>query len=97
MALRTLGTSSTTTLQALEWKRGAAIADVASIAANIKLPFNPAHPIAPGAFGAGGVLYFPQRKGFLVLAPNDYVAYDPQGWPIVVSWESIAGSGWTHS
>lgn len=98
MALITLGTAATNTLSALVWKPGATQADIASIAANIKLQANPARPIMPGAFGNPGKLFFPDRQGFLNLLPGDYIAYDNYGWPIVVSKESIAlGSSWVHS
>ena|ERR1700761_2416700 len=101
MALRTLGTTGTTVLSALAWNPQSLQADVAQITANIKLPKNPAHPITPGAFGNNGILYFPQRRGWLALAPGDYIAYDSNGWPIVISNESIAGnpntSSWTHT
>ena len=98
MALITLGTAATTSLNALVWNRMSPIADIAAIAANIKQPFNPTHPIGPGAFAPSGRLAFPQRRGFINLVPGDYIAYDNYGWPIVIAYESIAsGSSWVHS
>lgn len=99
MATSTLGTNANNSLTALNWNRMSAVADVATIANGILLPHNPAHPIAPGAFTKGGILYFPERRGWLALAPGDYIAIDSTGWPIVVSNESIASgsTSWTHS
>lgn len=97
MALVTLGTNNTTTLQALAWNPQSPVADIASIAAGIKGQ-NAVQPISPGAFSQPGRLHFPGRRGFVNLLPGDYVAFDLQGWPIIVSAWSIANSGgWTHS
>ena len=101
MALITLGSNATTTLNALVWNAESAAADVAQIAVNIKA--QPAvgtyQPVWPGAFTRRGKLFFPNRgDSFINLLPGDYVAYDSKGWPIVVSGFSIAnGGGWTHS
>lgn len=98
MALGTLGTAATTSLVSLVWNPMSLVADVAAIAANIKSQGNPTHPIAPGAFSKSGRLSFPGRRGFILLSPGDYVAYDNFGWPIVVSNQSItSGSSWSHS
>lgn len=99
MATRTLGTVATTSLIAIDWNPQTAQADLATIAANIKSQSNPARPIVPGGFSNGGRLFFPDRQGFLLLKPGDYVAYDSNYWPIVVSKESIAagGTSWAHS
>lgn len=97
MALITLGTNATTTLQALNWNPQAAVADIASIAAGIKGQSAVQHATY-GDFAQTGRLHFPGRTGFVNLLPGDYVAYDLQGWPIFVSGWSIAnGGGWTHS
>jgi hypothetical protein len=101
MALITLGTNGTTTLNALAWNPQAAAADIASIVNNIKSQPNTGtfQRISPGAFAQNGRLHFPGRLGsFINLRPGDYIAYDGAGWPIVVSAFSIAnGGGWTHS
>lgn len=98
MAIITLGTAATTSLNALVWNPMSSVADVASIAANIKGQSNPTHPIAPGAFSKSGRLAFPGRRGFILLQPGDYIGYDNFGWPVVVSNQSIAsGSSWSHS
>lgn len=99
MATKTLGTNATTSLVALPFLTGIgsmAAADVATIAQHIKDDLNPAHPITPGAFAANGLLFVP-RRGVLKVLPGDYVAYDSQGWPILVSANSIANAAWTHS
>ena len=97
MALGTLGTSLTTTLQSINaWTASAAAQDVGTFANLIKDDQNVAHPIWPTAFEQNGLLYIPNR-GFLKVLPGDYVGVDPNGWPILVSKNSIAGSGWSHS
>jgi len=97
MALITLGTNATTTLNALVWNPASAAADVAQINNNIKMQ-NAVGKLIPGAFAKNGRLQLPGRRGFILLLPGDYVAYDGAGWPIVVSAYSIAnGGGWTHT
>lgn len=98
MATKTLGTSATTSLTALSYLAGIgslAPADVALIDA-IKDDINPAHPLIPASFVQSGQLYVPNR-GWLQVLPGDYVAIDSQGWPILVSANSIANAAWTHS
>lgn len=98
MATKTLGTSATTSLTALAYLAGIgslAPADVALIDL-IKDDTNPAHPLIPASFVQNGQLYIPNR-GWLQVLPGDYVAIDSQGWPILVSANSIANAAWTHS
>lgn len=99
MATKTLGTSATTSLVALPFLTGIgemAAADVATIAQHIKDDLNPAHPVVQSAFAPNGLLFVP-RRGVLKVLPGDYVGYDSQGWPILVSANSIANAAWTHS
>jgi len=99
MTLKTLGTSLTTSLNALVMDSDLTIADGATLRANIKNDQVNGSPAYPGAFefqGGSGLLYVPNR-GVLKVLPGDYVAYDANGWPILVSKGAIAGSGWTHS
>jgi len=97
MALVTLGTNATTTLNALAWNPASAAADIAQINNNIKIQ-NAVGMRIPGAFAQNGRLQFPGRRGFILVQPGDYVAFDGVGWPVVVSAYSIAnGGGWTHS
>ena len=111
MALNTIGTSATSTLHGLVMNTNLTVADAATLRANIKwdgsyvnaawVPIQ-AHAAYPGAFefqGGQGVLYVP-RRGTLQVLPGDVVAYDPNGWPILISGWSINGSGstgWSHS
>lgn len=101
MATKTLGTSATTSLTALAYLPGygqIANADVASLALLIKDDLNVAHPVMPGSFNVveGGQLFIPNR-GVLRILPGDWVGVDSQGWPILVSKNSIANAAWTHT
>jgi len=99
MSTLTLGTNATTSLTALAYLAGISSmvpVDQAAIANAIKNDVNPAHPIWPGAFSANGLLFVPNR-GVLQMLPGDYVGVDDQGWPILVSANSIANGAWTHS
>jgi len=97
MATITLGTNATTTLTAIAWNPAVAAADIAAINNNIKMQ-NAVGRLVPGAFAKNGRLQLPGRRGFILVQPGDYVAFDGAGWPIVVSEFSIAnGGGWTHS
>jgi len=99
MALKTLGTSATTTLRALVMNSNLTPADAATLRANIKNDKVNGNPVWPGGFefqGGQGLLYIPNR-GVLQCLPGDYIAYDPNGWPVLVAANSIAGSGWSHS
>jgi hypothetical protein len=111
MALKTAGSTLTTTLQALVQNSNFLPADAATIRANIKwdgVYVNGAWTriqngaIAPGGYefqGGEGVLRVP-RRGMLTVLEGDYVCFDPNGWPILISGWSINGTGstgWTHS
>lgn len=100
MATKTLGTNGTTTLTAISWNPMSAIADIATIAEALQGQ-NAYGRHAPQLFANNGRLQFPGRRGFLLLQPNDWIGVDANGWPIVVSNQSIAGglaaTSWTHS
>lgn len=101
MATITLGTTATTSLgTAIKflpgYGSGMSAADIASMALAIKDDINTTHPIWPGAFSANGLLYYPNR-GVLKILPGDYVGVDSQGWPVLVSANSIANAAWVHS
>lgn len=99
MATKTLGTTAQTSLTALAWLNSlssSAPLDVATITNSIKDDLNVAHPIYPDAFGDNGLLFVPNR-GVLRILPGDWVGVDSQGWPILVSANSIANAAWTHS
>jgi hypothetical protein len=95
MATSTFGTTANNSLTALLTSRNMAAADIAAIANAIKDDLNPAHPIAPGTFSSINQLYVPNR-GILQILPGDFVGVDSQGWPILVSANSIALSSWVH-
>ena len=98
MATKTLGTNATTSLTALAFLQGLgslAAADVATLD-QIKDDINPAHPLIPSCFDAGGFLTIPNR-GILQVRPGDWVALDSRGWPILLSADTIANGPWTHS
>lgn len=102
MATVTLGTNATTSLTALQYLRGygsgMAAADIASINNLIKNQTNVAHPTMGGSyFTSEGVLYLPEQRGFIKLAPGDYVGVDSTGLPIWVSANAIANGPWTHT
>lgn len=101
MATILLGTDANNSLTALAMNKQALAADFASIAQlikNDKVDVAGAHPIFPGAFSQMGLLYVPNR-GVLQVLPGDVVAVDNNGWPILVSKDSIdyGSSLWTVS
>lgn len=106
MALRTLGTNTTTTLSGLIWQpAGLLRTDLGALNALI----NQSTPGTPGTvLGAGrktffdggsGVLTIPGRNASVALRPGDFVGVDSLGWPIVVSYETLAygSTSWTHT
>ena len=42
------------------------------------------------------MLYIPNR-GVLKVFPGDWVGIDSQGWPVLISANSIANGPWTHN
>lgn len=100
MATQTLGTTAQTSLTAKKflpgYGSGMSAADIAAIANAIKDDLGNLHSIVPGAFSAGGQLFIPNR-GVLTVLPGDWVGVDSQGWPILVSKNSIANAAWTHT
>ena len=96
MALRTLGSNATTSLQALLFARGGmSVADTATFNANVKDDLTNGHPVVPGSFRTG-MLFIPNR-GFIQILPGDFIAYDSTGWPILLSANAIASGPWTHT
>lgn len=95
MATGTLGTNANNSLTAKDFVGAMAPADIAAIANAIKNDQINGLPIWPGAFAQTGLLYVPNR-GILKCLPGDYVGVDSQGWPILVSKNSIANGPWTH-
>lgn len=100
MATQTLGTTAQTSLTAKKflpgYGSGMSAADIAAINNAIKNDLNPLANIVGGSFSAGGQLFVPNR-GFLQILPGDWVGVDSQGWPILVSKNSIANAAWIHT
>ena len=108
MATKTLGTNTTATLTALAVNPANAQADVATISqgilsdglvgtfgAGLTSSFAKG-AIYPGAWELDGMLYIPNR-GVLKVFPGDWVGIDSQGWPVLISANSIANGPWTHN
>ena len=100
MANRTMGTAATTSLNpAFIQGQDFTLANYGALLRN-SIKFDDARGLlVPGAFDyqvGNGLLIIP-RRGILQVFPGDYVGVDPQGWPILVSAYSIAGSGWSHA
>jgi hypothetical protein len=95
MATSTFGTTLTTSMTAMQFTGAMPQADIATIQAAI---INDADLslVWPGAWAQTGILYVPNR-GILKAQPGDWVAVDSQGWPILVSKNSIANAAWTHN
>jgi hypothetical protein len=70
-------------------------ADLATISNAIRRD-NVVQQHTPGAFTREGNLFIPDR-GVVALRPGDVVAYDAQGWPVLISAYSIATGGWTFT
>lgn len=96
MALKTLGSNATNSLNALVFGTNLSAADMATLQQSIKDDKINGNPIYPGAMSSNGTLYIPNR-GLLQVLPGDYVGVDANGWPILLSSATIAATGWTHS
>ncbi len=100
MAVKTLGTTANNSIaKALAFLSGygqMANADLANLNTAILDDLNLAHPKIPSSFTADGQLFIPNR-GVLRVLPGDWVGVDTQGWPILVSANSIANGLWVHS
>ena len=115
MALKTLGTNANNTLSAIKFLHGMTVADLATLNAAILNDGSQAgggalakaapsaKPIWPGALSTSGKLYIPNR-GVLQVLDGDWIGYDANGWPILISANAIAGgaspsavTSWTHN
>lgn len=97
MATSTFGSNAATSLPFALVNAGVMSAtDLATVQQAIKDDLNIAHPVWPGAYSTHDQLFIPNR-GVLRVLPGDWVAVDNQGWPILVSANSIANSLWTHT
>lgn len=100
MALITGGTTATTSLSGLKFLPGIGsvpAADMALLNNSIKGDLSALHPQVSSAFTSTGLLHIPGNRGTIAVRPGDYVFVDSQGWPIVVSANSIASGPWTHT
>ena len=96
MATGTLGTNANNSLTSLINSGNMNTADLATICNSIKNDQVNGRPIWPGAYAQKGLLFIPNR-GVLQVLPGDYVGVDSQGWPVLVSKNSIAAGPWTHT
>lgn len=97
MALKTAGSATTTTLNALQYSPVWSLTDVASFNALCKDDVNTSHPVIPFTLSPQGVLYIPNRQP-IYLRPNDWVLVDTQtGFPFVLSNRAISNGAWVHS
>ena len=98
MALVTLGTNATTSLQAVRWAGAGSVSnvDIGALNALIKDDKINSHPIGSVDLIAGQ-LFIPNRSGVLQVLAGDYIGVDANGWPVLVSAYSIATGGWTHT
>ena len=91
MALKTIGTAATTTLSGLQiapnYNATPVYSDTdwATLQQAILDDENLLHPIWPGALQRKGVLFLPRNRGVIKLYSGDWVATDPNGWPIVIA------------
>ena len=91
MATKTVGTTGTTVLTAVQvpprYNATPYISDAdwATIQNSILDDENPTHPNYPGAFTRQGLLYLPRNRGVIKLKEGDWVAVDLNGWPVVIS------------
>ena len=90
MATKTVGTTGTTVLTAVQipprYNATPYISDTdwATIQNSI-LSDDGVHPNYPGAFTRQGMLYLPRNRGVIKLQEGDWVAVDVNGWPVVIS------------
>jgi hypothetical protein len=99
MALRTLGTNATNSLNAIMFNHDPAVlsnSDLAAFNALIKSDRKEDNLLGT-ALSRDGVLNVPGRL-WLRVYNGDYVAIDAAtGWPFVISAAAIAGGPYTHT
>ena len=98
MALKTLGTTANNVLDALQFSPVMTQVDFASLQNAIKFDGVEGNKTVPGAFARSGFLIVP-RRGILRVLDGDWVGVDAQGWPILVSANSInsGATEWAHN
>lgn len=97
MALLTIGTNATTSLQALIWQpSGMSATDLATLMALIRDPQSAQSYNASAknikSILQDGILYVPGGRTYqgFILKPGDYIAVDSLGWPIVIPGYDVA-------
>lgn len=99
MAIGTLGTNANNSLTSLQFQPGYGSGQSAAAWASMNIIKNDlvnGLPLIPFSFTDNGLLLVPNR-GTLKVLPGDYVGVDSQGWPILVSKNSIANGPWSHT
>lgn len=98
MALRTLGTNATTSLNAVMFSHDPAVlsnADLAAFNALCMKDKSTANLLEPVLARHG--IFTPPGKEPVKIAPGDYVCVDSTGWPFVLSANAIANGPYTHT
>lgn len=104
MALRTVGTAATTSLDGIVWSQDPAIlsrADVAALIQLIKDDLTVGTPVAQvsgvgGLEQSAGKLWVPNR-GSLIIYPGDVIAVDTTGGVIHITARAAAAADWVIS
>lgn len=100
MATHTLITASAKTLTAITYSKQQTTllpADLATCDQAIKTDLNGGLPAVYGSFCREGLLYIP-RRGVLEVKTGDVIAWDNNGWPILLSAATIAdATDWTYT
>jgi len=101
MSTRTLVTKTSTVLTAIQRPSSTVLAghfnaaDIAAINALIKYDYNTNLP-AYQSLSPNGLMVIPGQRGYNDVKPGYVLAVDLNGWPIIISAESIAANNaWT--
>lgn len=95
MAIVSLGTAATNTLNAVAFSYGMSQTDIGDLNYMIRDDINPAHPRIPGAFASQGFLVIPNR-GILRVLPGDYIGVGANNFPILLA-GSVLATDWVHT
>ena len=97
MALRTLGTNTTTSLPCLVFSGMLNAQDFGNLKNMIKANNPNSVPlIQPEMLEQSGILKLPGGRGLVTAQPGDVIAIDPvSGWPILLSANAIAIGAFT--
>lgn len=96
MALRTLGTNTTTSLSCLVFNGALNAVDFGNLKALLKHAPGIVPLADPNALEQSGILVLRGQRGTLLAQPGDVIAIDPtSGFPILVSSDTITNGVWT--